>query len=687
MKIKKILLIILVTVITITTFPFCRISLEANATNIEKSIKVYSENNIATLGETVKIPIYISNNTGLIGFKITLDYDYKILTPISVFAGDIISSGLQDNIEGDAVPGSINVYWSTTDNLYDNGIAFYVTFQVSETIKVEETSIALSYSQEDTFDENFNDVYLYCNDINLTLEKSNEKLWYESGLQITDFDTYMTSQSGTVEAGNKFLLSIDKFDGNTDLTSGTQTITYDSSNLIFTGYMTSEFKQISLTSAVLNNGGIEIITENGKTYNSDNPSLIFENLDIKYLVFKADEFAKSGDYTFEYSVTQDCGIETLKTSGCTLTVTPSAVSELARISIPNNISGNVDETIQIPVCITNNKGIIGYRLDFTYNPDELEILSVTSSDTFSGMINDTIGQKSGEFYVVWSTNNDDVIEDGVLLYISAKVLVDKQVVSSIGISYSQEDTFNDCFEDVIFNCIDGEISLNSSSDAYLITVKDINGNTVKEITVEWSSNTTFAELQAQLTEYEKDITDRAFVGWCDENVIFFEDDYVISSDLTICPFYEYNKLIDDEAKVDRTSENVYVTGLYSSGTTVAQLKTLFTNSEQIVVVKNNVILNDTDLVGTGCIVQCVSTVKENVVYEEGIIILYGDINGDGIIDNVDYQKLVGVSTCTDVIDYKYQKIAADVNKDGAIDAFDALEIDLQKADMHTISQV
>lgn len=687
MKIKKILLIILATVMFVTSFPFCKSSLEANATNVGEGINVYSDNIVATVGKTVQVPIYIGNNTGLIGFKITFNYDYNVLTPVSVTNGDIITSGLQDNIEGDSVPGSINVYWATTDNLYDNGIAFYVTFQVNENVKVDKTTISLSYSQDDTFDENFNDVSLHCKDISLTIENENNNLWYESGLKLTDIKTHSILENSKIKAGESFLLSVNKIDGNTDFINGTQTITYDSENLVFTGYMTSDFKQISLPSAVTNDGSIELITVDEKTYNSDNPTLIFETCDIKYLIFKADEFATSGDYTFGYTVTQNCGIEKIITSGCSLTVTPSEISELSRINIPNNISGNIGDTIQIPVYITNNKGIIGYRLDFTYNYDELEILSVTSGEAFEGLINDTIGQKSGEFYVVWSTNNDDINEDGVLLYINAKVLATKQTVSPVGISYSQEDTFNDNFEDVIFNCIGGQVYLNSSLTSYLVTVKDSNGNTVKEIAVDWSSSITFGELQTQLAEYEEEMTDKVFVGWYDTNSVFFKDDYAISSDLTIYPYYECNKLIEDGAKVDRTTETVFVTGLNSKGTTVAQLKALLRNSEQIVVVKNNVILNDTDLVGTGCIVQCVSTVKDNVVYEEGIIVLYGDVSGDGLINNTDYQKIVGVSTCTSIIDNTYQKMAADVNKDGAVDSFDAIEVDLQNADMHTISQI
>ena len=87
----------------------------------EITATVYSEEISATAGQTVKVPVMIKDNTGIMGWKLTFDYDTDVLTPLSVEYGEVISGGLQDNIEGDMVPGSINVYWAGSDNEYYNG--------------------------------------------------------------------------------------------------------------------------------------------------------------------------------------------------------------------------------------------------------------------------------------------------------------------------------------------------------------------------------------------------------------------------------------------------------------------------------------------------------------------------------------------------------------------------------------
>lgn len=97
------------------------------------------------------------------------------------------------------------------------------------------------------------------------------------------------------------------------------------------------------------------------------------------------------------------------------------------------------------------------------------------------------------------------------------------------------------------------------------------------------------------------------------------------------------------------------------------------------------LLADTDLVGTGATVEIYDSQTDSLI-ESYTIVLYGDVNGDGLINDADKEIIASVATFTGTIDNKWCLIAADVNHDGAVDAFDVIETDLQTLDMHNIEQ-
>jgi hypothetical protein len=97
------------------------------------------------------------------------------------------------------------------------------------------------------------------------------------------------------------------------------------------------------------------------------------------------------------------------------------------------------------------------------------------------------------------------------------------------------------------------------------------------------------------------------------------------------------------------------------------------------------LLEDTDLVGTGATVGIYDSQTDSFI-ESYTIVLYGDVNGDGLINDTDKEIITSVANCTGTIDNKWCLMAADVNHDGAVDAFDVIETELQTLDMHNIEQ-
>lgn len=132
--------------------------------------------------------------------------------------------------------------------------------------------------------------------------------------------------------------------------------------------------------------------------------------------------------------------------------------------------------------------------------------------------------------------------------------------------------------------------------------------------------------------------------------------------------------------IDRDStETSYLIGLDSRETTVEALRKNLENEDtQVIVKRGDVVLEDTDLIGTGCVVECCSAKDTSVVYESVTVILYGDVNGDGKIDDADYQlmKTASIADTAAITDGVYT-VAADVNGDGVVDFFDVAIINMQ----------
>ncbi|MBQ9531413.1 MAG: hypothetical protein IJR70_05025 [Eubacterium sp.] len=133
----------------------------------------------------------------------------------------------------------------------------------------------------------------------------------------------------------------------------------------------------------------------------------------------------------------------------------------------NDVNTKQGEMITIPVQLKNNKGIMGFRITIKYPNNQLELKDVSSgSITADGLFNTTITDYysvKGKFDVVWS-DNAEVKYDGTLFIMTYKVKeVSDDGEYNISVTYSQEDTFNEKFENVKLNC--SPIKVNIGKDA------------------------------------------------------------------------------------------------------------------------------------------------------------------------------------------------------------------------------
>lgn len=391
-------------------------------------ITVYAKNVNVTAGQTVKIPIYIKNNLGIAGVKLKFYYDKTKITPTNIESGNVFTNGLQDNIDGDAQPGSFNVYWAspTGDNNSTNGILFYINFK-SDAYAYGESKLRITYDQADTFDENFKDVSLVCENSDIVIENNEfanmPKITVKADIKNKTVDLKLHG----VNIGDIGKLNID--------------IAYDENAFIY--------KSIS--------GNANLISNNSSVIkiNSYLDSK-YENDDFAVLRFDIKDGIKSGNYKFKLS---SDNIDVL-IDNCEVTINSAGEISITNVYIPTGMVVEKGKQIVVPVMINNNQGIMGYRLSFKYNPNELRIDSIANSNDFEGNISDSIGNTQGVFDVVWNST-ENKMTNGTLVYLNFTSIAAStvKVESQIEINYSQGDTFNEKYEDVKLNCINGKVMI------------------------------------------------------------------------------------------------------------------------------------------------------------------------------------------------------------------------------------
>ncbi len=135
----------------------------------ESNATVYADTPINSVDNSIIIPVSIDNNPGLMGFKFHFEIS-KGIKANSVSKGNVTENGmLTDNIGINE--GSFDVLWNNSEEVKDNGVLFYIGISSDDFSK---ESISILYSENDTFNEQFENVNLDCKRIKLENKKSNE---------------------------------------------------------------------------------------------------------------------------------------------------------------------------------------------------------------------------------------------------------------------------------------------------------------------------------------------------------------------------------------------------------------------------------------------------------------------------------------------------------------------------------
>lgn len=115
------------------------------------------------------------------------------------------------------------------------------------------------------------------------------------------------------------------------------------------------------------------------------------------------------------------------------------------------------ETVTIPVKIENNNGFMGFAVYITYDKNVFTPVSVTKGSIISGLFNDSIATSKTNTFKVVSSETSNVTADGVLFNLTLDAADNVSGKYEIRLSYSQQDTFNENWDNVAFTCEDIEV--------------------------------------------------------------------------------------------------------------------------------------------------------------------------------------------------------------------------------------
>ncbi len=222
-----------------------------------------------------------------------------------------------------------------------------------------------------------------------------------------------------------------------------------------------------------------------------------------------------------------------------------------------------------------------------------------------------------------------------------------------------------------------------SKKIYTVTFIGLNGEVLAEI--EYVNGSVFGTISAPALPESTDTV--AYVGWLNADV-FMVADSVLTGDVTLTVASEFKKLVaNDESAVVLDDENV--TGI-NKDTTVEQLIAQLQNDETVVEIKHytGAALDSLQLVGTGSTITLKSKYT-GAIYETKTVIIYGDVDGDGDVDEDDFNKstAVGLGEASFEEGQEYFFIANDLCKDDVIDALDSWMLGLIKNGRRTVLTV
>lgn len=340
-------------------------------------------------GETITIPVSISENPGIAGMQLVLEYDDTVLTPIKVTKGDILQYGtFVSNLDDEEYKSAaVSVYWGDAFNMADaEGVLFNVTFEVSGTAQLGEYTINANYEKGDINDEIFNAV-------------------------MPDILTGTVTIADTIKGD----INLDRKCSISDLTMLSQ----------YLAEWPSIMDQI--------NGNVAM--SNAANVHKDSRIDARDGTRLAQLLLGYDVPESKATLVNLMSTNSASPISLSSTEEPTITV--------------ESIDATVGEYIYIPVTISDNTGISGADFTINFDSSKLTPISVTEGDLFvNGSFSTNISEtKDNSIAIHWS-DADNVYEDGTMFILEFLLSENAEIGETLPIELTCK-TICDCLLNMV----------------------------------------------------------------------------------------------------------------------------------------------------------------------------------------------------------------------------------------------
>lgn len=147
------------------------------------------------------VPVNIKGNPGLMGFKLTVSYDKEVLSLPVVTRGTVTQGGMLNDSIGASEDGVFDVVWTNDSAVTNDGTLLVLSFNVDDT-DAKNTTLKLSYSQVDTFDESYNDVIFDCKEIEISFTDEKVSNTYTGETKEPDYTDILVSVDAALKELN-----------------------------------------------------------------------------------------------------------------------------------------------------------------------------------------------------------------------------------------------------------------------------------------------------------------------------------------------------------------------------------------------------------------------------------------------------------------------------------------------------
>ena len=400
--------------------------------------------------ETVEVPIKISNNTGILGMTLQLEYG-EGLTLTNVVKGDALTS-LSFTKPGNFTDNPVKMVWDgESENDTSNGTIATLTFTVSkDTVK----DYSIDITTKGVFDENLDDVVVTTTNGKISVV-GNEPVEPDeptTGTTITAPEKTVANGSGTETVEYPITIA-----GNTGILGMTLQLEYGE-GLTLTNVVKGEaLASLSFTKpGNFTDNPVKMVWDGESENDTSNGVVATLTFDVPKGTAKEYPITLTTKGVFDENL-DDVVVTTVNGK---IVVGGGGVVEPVigtTISAPEKSidQGSGTETVEVPITIAGNTGILGMTLQLEYG-EGLTLTNVVKGDALASLS----FTKPGNFTdnpvkMVWDGESENDTSNGVVATLTFDV--PKGTAKEYPITLTTKGVFDENLDDVVVTTKAGKI--------------------------------------------------------------------------------------------------------------------------------------------------------------------------------------------------------------------------------------